>query len=347
MRNFFYLLLAVCTALTVTAGVADARGGGHGGGHSISCTPASGASTCNPSLPNGHQLPTCTVATGATTCSDSVGGFNHGPGGNFGGGFGNGFGDRRGPGGPHGIWPYPGLPGGFPQLLNGNLLSLQALGLVGVNANIDVCGYSTFQDFDAYAGPRYGGGWGMARNRWFGGNQANSEWLALRQAAACSSGMIVPGMNGFNGLLNGSYLNLSQYGINGLSTVNVCSYPSWDAFSGYLQPRFGGRWGGFQGRFGGNRGMWRNNFNQLRMQASCGVAMAPISQPVYPAPAVDPAPVVSAPTTTVEAAPSTSSDNAAPPTSPSPPSGSTIVEIPSGPISTGDAGLAPDAVLVN
>lgn len=378
MRNsFFAVLAAVALALGMTVGVADAAHGPHGGPHggnggistgsntsnndtsarsgrTVTCTEAAAAAAaeqCGTTLDNGRTVD-CSVLTGATSCTDTLQGFGGvgRNGGAFGGGLGGGL-DRRGPGGR---WPYPGLPGGFPQLLNGNLLSLEALGLVGVNANIDVCSYPSFQSFDAYAGPRFGGGWGMVRNRWFGASQAQQEWLALRQAASCG---VVPnglngfnGLSGFNGLLNGNFLNLSQYGVSGLSQVNVCQYPSWDAFSGALQPRFGGRWGGLQGRFGRDRGSWMNSFNQLRMQASCGISVAPISQPVYPAP-VDPAPVVTpapvAAPPTVDVTPPPADDASPPaPVAPAPPAGSTIVEVPSGAPNGGDSGLAPDAVWV-
>lgn len=341
MRKIFFLLLAVVTALTVTTGVADARGG-HGGGHSISCTPASGASTCNPTLPNGHQLPSCTVVAGATTCSDNFGGFDGRNG--FGGSFGNGL-DRRGPIGPR--WPYPGLPGGFPQALNGNLLSLQLLGL-GVNDSVNVCMYPSFQRFDAFAGPHYGSGWSLARGRWFRPDQAAAEWLALQQIAGCGGSVVVPGgLSGFGGMLNGSYLNLSQYGVNGYSQLNnLCTYGSWDGFANTLRPRLGGHWNGLQNRFGRDRGMWNSSFSQLRSQVGCGTIVAPISQPVVPVmPVPDPSPVVSAPTTTVEAAPAPSEDSG-PVTTPAPDSDGKIIVVPEGPPKAGDSGLAPNAVWV-
>lgn len=305
MRKYFAVLAAVAMALALSVGVADAR---DGHGHSISCTPAAGVSTCNPTLPGGHQLPTCTVVSPALTCSDPFGG--------LGGGF-----DRRGPGGPIGPgWPYPGVPQGFPGLINGNLLNLQALGLVGVDVgNVDVCGYQSWNQFDGQFSGRFGGRWGTVRNR-FGGN-ASSEWLALRQAARCSGAFPVP-VSGFPTLINGSLLNLNAYGLEGAQPVNVCQYPSWDTFQGQFAPRFGNRFGGFRGRFGGNEGAWRSGWSTLRQQASCSqtVIVNPPSSITNnnnyvspPATTVEEAPApttVEAPApTTVEAAPAPSSDN--------------------------------------
>lgn len=333
-KTFLAVLAAVAMALGLSVGVAQADRGPHdphGPGYTCTGTPV----TCT--FGNGHPVPgwvhPCTITAPAVNCT-----------GNLPGGFGGGFGGPRG-------WPYPGLPGGFPQLIGGNLLSLQALGLVGVNANINVCSYLSWRDFDAYAGPRWGGGWSMARNRWFQANQAEAEWLALRNAAGCGMApVMVPGgwngLNSFDGLLNGnyingSYLNLSSLGLSGLSTVNVCSYNSWDGFSNHVRPHFGNHWNHFQGLFGRDQGMWSSNFNRLRSRANCGpviVGPASMAPGVEPAPVAELAPRASTPST---------EDNTPATVAPAPPSSrGTIIEVPSGPIRTGDAGLAPDAARV-
>lgn len=364
INKFLSVLAAVALALGMTVGVAEAAHGPHGGPHdgdggisgtqptgdassrsgrTVTCTNSGvvvlGSSTCQTSFDNGRSL-TCTITAG-DMCTDTLQGL--GGVGRNGGGLGGAFGglDRRGPGGPR--WPYPGLPGGFPQALNGNLLSLSAL-YPSLNANVNICLYPSFQQFDAFAGPHYGGGWTIARNQWFHQDQATAEWLALQQIAGCGSGVVLPqGLSGFNGMLNGSYLNLSQYGINGYSQLNnMCTYNSWDTFANTVRPHLRGGWNGLQTKFGRDRGMWMNNFNQLQMQMGCssgGVVVAPISQPVYPAPVVNSAPVV-------DPAPAASpTAEAAPPVAPSPPtSNGTIIEVPSGPVPTGDSGLAPDAV---
>lgn len=351
MRNILYFVLAVVTALSTT-GVAQAAGGGHGHGHgggisntqpngdsssrsgrTITCTDSGvvvlGTSTCQTTLNNGHNL-TCTITSGST-CTDTLPGIRPGAGGQFGGRF-----------SPR--YPYPGLPMGFPQLLPGNLLSLEALGVVGVNADINVCMYPSFTDFDAYAGPHFGAGWAMARNRWFQAERAQAEWLALRQAAGCS--VALSGDVNLNGYLQGQDLLLNQYGINGLNQVNLCAYQNFNTFDGYLGSRLGGRWGGrggLRGHFGGNRGAWEQNYNRLRMQVGCPVIVTPASSPVIEQPVVSP-PVDVQPMATP--APVVTPDPS-PAITPTPPSGSTIIEVPQGSPATGDSGLAPNTEWVD
>lgn len=308
-RMILCVLSAVAVALGCSVGVADAwphvpGGSGCPTGQVFDpalhrcVTPATGG-TLPTSCPPGQV-----VDSVLDQCDPFHRGFPGHPG--FGGFPGNGF----GPGGP--IYPYPGVPQGFPTLINGDLLSLQALGLVGVDVNtVNVCSYPTWTAFDGQFAGRFRDRWGVVRNR-FGGN-ATAEWLALRQAARCSGAVPVP-VNGFPTLINGSLLNLDAYGLGGAQPVNVCSYPTWDAFSNQWAPRFGGRFVGFRGRFGGNVGAWRSGWVRLRQQAACSntVIVTPPSSVIInndPAPTTTVEAAPPAPTTVEEPAPSSSSND--------------------------------------
>lgn len=232
--------------IVLGAGTASAAVPARGDGHGVSCT-GTALGTCTPTLPNGHTLPPCTIAAGATTCSDPFPGGGHGGfgGGNWGGGLGGSF--------------YPGWGSG----LNGNLLNLDALGYAGIGT-LDVCSYANYDAFSGYLGSRLGGRWNDFRSRFGFNSNPLGVYDQLRLQAACgnSGGTIVLGGSSLS-LIGGNLINLDQLGL-GAGTVNVCTYPTWDAFSGWAGSRFGSRFN--RGRFGGNViGQW----SALRNAASC------------------------------------------------------------------------------
>ena len=139
MRKIFLAVLAAVTAvLCLSYGTASASAPDRGRG--ISCTPAAGSTSCNPTLPNGHQLPVCTVVAPATTCSDHLPGFRPG----FRPGLGYGAGGLLG-------LDNIGLNG--LNLLNGNEIVL-ADGQV-----VNVCTVPDYSRFDGLYGPRLAPNW--------------------------------------------------------------------------------------------------------------------------------------------------------------------------------------------
>lgn len=358
-KSLFAVLAALVVALGLGAGVASAspvRGPHTPPG----CTLGSSTTGCTVTFPNGGSR-ACSASDGvltSTLCTlDPRTGRPIG-----GGGLGLGLGLGVGGG-------YAGFPTGFPGLVNQDLLSLSALGLVGVNADLNVCAFPTFDAFNSY-GVRHFGAWGGVQSRWFGNNGAQL-FAQLQQQAACQAsvngGVVVNGgaglLNGNGGLLingsqglylNGQTLNLGQYGLNGLGALNVCQFSNFNQFNSFGSRRFGGAFGGFRSRFGSNPGAVfaqaqqqaactaaeEQQLQELQLQQSGNVVIAPsstttINNPVQPV--VEP--------TVQSTPPSVLPAPAEAPVSPAP-SGSTIVEVPSGPIQTGDSGIAPDAVVV-
>lgn len=308
MRKLLSIGAALAVAFTVTVGSAwaddsnnDNGGSGSGASGSSSTSSSSSGSGVNGTV--GTLGNTVTGVLGSSTASNSTSSSTsttatvdptppHHPHPGFPGG-------HRGNDG----W-YPGIPYGFPQLIGGTYLPLTAFGLQGVG-NVDVCSYSTWTSFDRFAGGRFGNRWGSVRGRF--GNQVNT-WSALRQAARCGNTVVI--QQQLPTLIDGSYLSLNSWGLNG--NVSVCQYPTFDSFSRVYQPRFGNRFGNFRGRFGNDLRGWNAGWNHLRLQGNCApsVVVAPSSQTIVQDPA---------PATTVEAAPqltpSDSSDNDEPSTS--------------------------------
>lgn len=359
-KSLFAVLAALVVALGLGAGVASASPvrGPHTPPDCTGVTSLTG--NCSISFPNGHNA-TCSdtngtinIQLGTCTLDPRTGRPFSGRAGGLGGQFGGG---------------YAGFPTGFPGLVNQDLLSLSALGLVGVNADLNVCAFPTFDAFNSY-GVRHFGAWGGVQSRWFGNNGAQL-FAQLQQQAACQAsvngGVVVNGgaglLNGNGGLLingsqglylNGQTLNLGQYGLNGLGALNVCQFSNFNQFNSFGSRRFGGAFGGFRSRFGSNPGAVfaqaqqqaactaaeEQQLQELQLQQSGNVVIAPsstttINNPVQPV--VEP--------TVQSTPPSVLPAPAEAPVSPAP-SGSTIVEVPSGPIQTGDSGIAPDAVVV-
>lgn len=285
-KMIFAVFTVVALALSLSVGVASAsvwpaRDGDY------TCTDANGApESCT--FGNGHGVPSsvvpCVIASGSTSCTGDLLGDRRGGSGLLGGLLGRGPRGPRGfpgnpgvpigpgypgyyPGYPRGGYPYPGVPQGFPTLVDGNQLNLQQLGLIGVGVGtVDVCNYPSFNQFDGTFGSRYGSSWNPVRSR-FGGN-ANGSWLALRQAARCGGAYPVP-VTGFPTLVDGNQLNLGAYGMPNGGPVSVCSYPSWDAFSNQWAPQFGNGFDGLRDRFGGTEGDWQSGWGKLRSQAQC------------------------------------------------------------------------------
>lgn len=323
-KIIFALFTAVALALSLSVGVASARDG-----DDFTCTNANGAPvTCT--FGNGHPIPSsvppCTILTGATTCTGELGGLlGHGHPGGFPGG--NGL---PGPG-----WIYPGVPQGFPTLINGNLLNLQALGLIGVGVgNVNVCTFPSWNQFDGQFSGQFGTRWDTVRSHF--GHNPNSQWLALRQAARCGGAFPVPG-TGFPTLIDGSLLNLGAYGATNADPVSVCNFATWDNFSNQWGPRFGGRFDSFRGRFGGNVGAWRSGWVRLRSQARCSNTTVIQNNPA-------PAPTIINNNNTTTVAPSSVSSDPAPRSYPAPsasaPMDSPTLVIPRGSVATGGCDVA-------
>lgn len=312
MRKILAIGAALAVALTVTVGSAYATDDDNGGNGNDSGGLQVGANVnVNPGLKLNAGV---NVATDPTTtpnpCHDGDTTNDAGCRGHFPG--------RGGIDGHRGGW-YPGIPYGFPQLINNTYLPVNQFGLIGVG-NVDVCTYSDWGTFDRFGSSRWGGRWGGARSH-FGSNPAGT-WLALRQAARCGSTVVV--QQQLPTLIDGSYLNLGTYGLNG--NVSVCQYPTFDSFSRVYGSRFGSRFGDFRGRFGRDLRGWNAGWNHLRLQASCApsIVVAPSSQTI----------VQEAPTTTVEAAPQvTQSDPSDSDTRSSTPS--TKGSVPSGSVASG------------
>lgn len=336
MRKLFSVLATIAVAVTLSVGTAqaandnDGNGGADGSasGSASSNTSTSGTgvngtvgavgSSVTGVLGSSNTSTSSSTSSSSTTATTAFApcppGTHNVPG----------QGDKCVPYGPrpgvhHGGPWYPGLPGNFPRLINNTYLPVNLLGLVGVG-NVDVCTYSDWNTFDRFGVRHWANRWGGARGH-FGPNPA-ATWLALRAAARCGSTVVV--QTGLPNLVNGSYLNLGTYGLNG--TVSVCQYPTFDSFSRVYSGRFGSRFGDFRGRFGRDLRGWNAGWNHLRLQASCApsVVVAPSSQTI----------VQEAPTTTVEAAPQvTSSDPSDSDTKSSTPS--TKGSVPSGSVASG------------
>lgn len=207
-----------------------------------------GAGTASAAVP-AWTPPSCTPVAPATSCTPTPpAGGNHGhdPHGGFGQpGFGGSF--------------YPGWGSG----LNGNLLNLDALGYAGIGT-LNVCSYANYGAFSGYLGSRLGGRWNDFRSRFGFNSNPLGVYDQLRLQAACGSGSTVVLGGTSLSLIGGNLINLDQLGLVGAGTVNVCTYPTWDSFSGWAGSRFGSRFN--RGRFGGNViGQW----SALRNAASC------------------------------------------------------------------------------
>jgi hypothetical protein len=173
---------------------------------------------------------------------------------------------RCNPGGPirGGGW-HPGAPWGGPALY-GHQLWVEA------NLGLDICGYGNSYDTFLNRNLRYR----SSIDRLLGRNR----WQSL-YSSDCNSGLAV--LPGGLSLINGSYLNLDQLGLQGAGTVNVCSYPDWTTFDSRFGGRFGNRFGVVRNRFGGNA---FNEFRQLRVNAHCTTVMLPSSTTIVQQPTV-------------------------------------------------------------
>lgn len=308
MRNRFVSFgAALAVALSVTTGVAYAddsnndNGGASGTASGSSSTSSSSTGTgvdgAVGSVGNtvtgllGSASASNTTSTSTTATSTAVPTPAHHP--RFGGRFGGRFADP---------W-YPGLPGDFPQLIDGTYLPANQFGLVNVG-NIDVCGYQNWGDLEGFAQRSWvGRGWGHAVPH-FGGNPA-ATWLALRSYAHCGPTVVVQHLPT---LIDRSYLSLSDYGLD--QRVGVCGYGTYNAFAQTWGSRLGGRLGGFRNRLGGNLRGWNAGWNRLRLQANCGptVVVVPSSNTVTQEPASTPATLAPAPEVTSVDPGSTSTD---------------------------------------
>jgi hypothetical protein len=214
-------------------------------------------------------------------------------------------------------------------LYDGNLLPLSGLGLNGVNQDLDVCAYGSYNDLDRYGLRTFGRRWRGVESRWFAVQRAQ-RMLALREAAGCGVTSVAPWQ------LRGDELNLGYYG--GSGWYDVCDSPTFDSFQGILRPRLRGRWPGFESRYlGGDRGAWLNSFRQLHEQAGCpsvvvvpGAGYQQIEQPQV---------IEQQPQVIQESTPC----GCSPVTAPSAPP----VVVPQGVPNSGNSGLAPDSERVN
>lgn len=358
---------AVILGFVSTAGVAAASAPTRHGGGGIICTGT--PETCT--FANGGALPgwlsgritPCTITAPATNCTLPL------PGWRPRGGLGLGL-------GLHG--PFGGGLGLGLNVLPGGLLPLNQfsqLGLTGNfgNSNINVCTIPYWSNAAQFLEQQYGVQQGQLDGLFNGGGNAQLVWAEVQAQAGCggqlgfNQGAL--GLNGlgYNGLvggasytiegtqnviLQGQVLDTRDMGIAGFPAVNVCQFRNWDSFRGFGQ-RFGGVFNPLLRRFGGDP---VSAFERAQRRAACTAAeLAQLQAQVssqqvlvlpssfdggYPqpvAPAVNPEP------STVPCNCSSSTPQAS--TTPAP-SGNTIVEIPSGPIQTGDSGIAPDAMRV-
>lgn len=311
MRRLVSFGAAFAVALSVTTGVAFAddsnndNGGASGSASGASSTSSSSTGTgvdgAVGSLGNtvGNVLgsasasnTTSTSTTATSTATPTPAHHPHFPAGHIGGRFGGRFADP---------W-YPGLPGDFPQLIDGTYLPANQFGLINVG-NIDVCGYQNWGDLDGFGARSWHGQWTGARH-YFGGNPS-ATWQALRSYAHCGPTVVVQQLPT---LIDRSYLSLSDYGL--AQRVGVCGYGTYNAFEQTWGSRLGGRLGGFRNHLGGNLRGWNAGWNRLRLQANCGptVVVVPSSNTVTQEPSSTPATLAPAPAVTSVDPGSTSTD---------------------------------------